>query len=60
MSVMTVTKIAKLLGVKDIRVERLARESLLIAVDKDADSNPWFDANDLAKYRVLAERIGGL
>lgn len=60
MSVMTVTEVAEFLGVEEIRVERLERESLLIAIDKDAEGKPLFDANDVAKYRILAERLGGL
>lgn len=60
MSVMTVTEVAEFLGVEEIRIERLERESLLIAVDKDADGKPLFDSTDVAKYRVLAERLGGL
>lgn len=60
MSVMTVEEVANFLGVEAIRVERLERESLLIAVDKDEKDRPLFNAKDVEKYKVLAERLGGL
>ncbi|QHJ12738.1 hypothetical protein FX988_02996 [Paraglaciecola mesophila] len=60
MSVMTVEEVANFLGVEAIRVERLERESLLIAVDKDEQDRPLFNAKDVEKYKVLAERLGGL
>ena len=60
MSVMTVDEVATFLGVEAIRVERLERESLLIAVDKDEQGRPLFNAKDVEKYKVLAERLGGL
>ena len=57
---MTVEQVAEFLGVQSLRVERLARESLLPASDKDADGNPLFDKDAVEKYKVLAERLGGL
>jgi len=60
MSLMTVAQVAEFLGVQDVRVERLERESLLMAQEKDADGKPLFDPNDVKKYKILAERLGGL
>ncbi|MFT6988798.1 MAG: excisionase family DNA binding protein [Paraglaciecola sp.] len=60
MSLMTVEQVAEYLGVKSLRVERLERESLLPATEKDADGNPLFDKEAVEKYKVLAERLGGL
>ena len=60
MSLMTVEQVAEYLGVKNLRVERLERESLLPAAEKDADGNPLFDKEAVEKYKVLAERLGGL
>ena len=60
MSLMTVSEVAEFLGVQDVRVERLERESLLIAQEKDADGKPLFDSAAVEKYKVLAERLGGL
>jgi DNA-binding transcriptional MerR regulator len=60
MSVMTVSEVATFLGIEPIRVERLERESLLIAVDKDEQGGPLFNAKDVEKYKILAERLGGL
>lgn len=60
MSLMTVSQVAEFLGVQDVRVERLERESLLMAQEKDADGKPLFDPNDVKKYKTLAERLGGL
>jgi DNA-binding transcriptional MerR regulator len=57
---MTVEQVAEFLGVKSLRVERLERESLLPSVEKDADGNPLFDKEAVEKYKVLAERLGGL
>lgn len=60
MSLMTVAQVAEFLGVQDVRVERLERESLLIAAGKDADDNPLFEKDAVEKYKVLAERLGGI
>jgi hypothetical protein len=60
MSLMTVLEVAEFLGVKELRVERLHRESLLPAKDKDAEGKALFDKSDVEKYKVLAERLGGL
>ena len=38
MSLMTVKEVASFLGVQEVRVERLERESLLVSKDKDTDS----------------------
>ena len=50
MSLMTVEQVAEFLGVQNVRVERLERESLLPSAEKDA----------VEKYKILAERLGGL
>lgn len=57
---MTVEQVAEFLGVQDVRVERLERESLLLAADKDDAGNPLFEREAVEKYKVLAERLGGL
>ncbi|WJG09140.1 helix-turn-helix domain-containing protein [Aliiglaciecola sp. LCG003] len=60
MSLMSVTEVAEFLGVQELRVERLERESLLISKDKDAEGKPLFDKSDVEKYKEFAERIGGI
>jgi len=60
MSLMTVDEVASYLGVKDVRVERLEREHLLISKDKDSDGKPLFAKEDVEKYKTFAERIGGI
>jgi len=60
MALMTVSEVAEYLGVQDGRVERLERESLLIAKEKDANGSPLFDSGDVEKYKELAERLGGI
>ncbi len=60
MSLMTVGEVAEYLGVQDVRVERLERESLLQSKDKDADGSPLFDRQDVERYKQLAERLGGI
>jgi len=60
MALMTVSEVAIFLNVQDVRVERLERESLLIAKEKDENSNPLFDRGDVEKYKELAERLGGI
>lgn len=60
MSLMTVKEVAELLSIQDLRVQRLERESLLLAKDKDANGDPLFEASDVEKYKALAERLGGL
>ncbi|NTS75757.1 helix-turn-helix domain-containing protein [Catenovulum sp. SM1970] len=60
MSLMTVKEVADFLGIQEIRVERLQRESLLVAKDNDSDGNPLFEKDDVEKYKVFAERIGGI
>lgn len=60
MSLMTVAEVAEFLGVKDVRVERLEREHLLISKDKDGEGKPLFDKEDVEKYKSFAERIGGI
>jgi DNA-binding transcriptional MerR regulator len=57
---MTVGQVAEFLGIKNLRVERLERVSLLPCADKDADGNPLFDKEAVEKYKVIAERLGGL
>lgn len=60
MSLMTVKEVAAYLDIQEGRVERLERESLLVAKDKDVDGNPVFDSGDVERYKQLAERLGGL
>ena len=60
MSLMSVTEVAEFLGVQELRVERLERESLLISKDKDESGKPLFDKSDVEKYKEFAERIGGI
>ena len=57
---MTVEQVAEFLGVQTVRVERLERESLLPSADKDDSGNPLFEKDAVEKYKVLAERLGGL
>jgi len=56
---LTVDQVAEFLGITDIRVKRLTRESLLNNVSDDAD-NPMFKPDEVKKYKELAERIGGI
>lgn len=60
MSLMTVNEVASYLGLHDGRVERLAREHLLVAKDKGADGKPLFSKQDVENYKKIADRIGGL
>lgn len=57
---MSVSEVAEYLGVQEVRVERLERESLLISKDKDGDGKPLFAREDVEKYKQFAERIGGI
>lgn len=60
MALMTVNEVAEFFGVQSTRVERLERESLLIAKEKDDQGNPLFERGDVEKYKELAERLGGI
>lgn len=60
MALMTVDEVAEFLGVQGIRVERLARENLLVTAEKDEQGNPLFKKEDVERYKILAERLGGL
>ncbi len=60
MTMMTVKEVAAFLEVQEVRVERLERESLLIAKDRDVDGQPLFSKEDVEKYKVLADRLGGI
>lgn len=60
MSLMTVIQVAEFLGVQNVRVERLERESLLPAAEKDANGSPLFKKESVEKYKVIAERLGGI
>ncbi|GHG76769.1 hypothetical protein GCM10010919_31880 [Alishewanella longhuensis] len=60
MNLMTVAEVAEFLGVPESRVERLAREHLLVASDKDSEGKPLFAVDDVTRYKTLAERLGGL
>ena len=60
MSLISVSEVAEFLGVREIRVERLERESLLIAKKKDGSGNPLFERGDVERYKTLAERLGGI
>lgn len=57
---MSTEQVAEFLGVKVERVKRLVRESLLIAKSEDDKGGLQFDADEVAKYKELAERFGGL
>ncbi len=56
---LTVDQAAEYLGITDVRVKRLTRESLLNNVSDDADT-PMFKPEELKKYKELAARIGGI
>lgn len=56
---LTVEQAAEFLGITDVRVKRLTRESLLNNVSTDADT-PMFKPEELKKYKELAARIGGI
>lgn len=60
MNLMTANEVAAFLNVQVVRVERLARERLLIATDKDVEGKPLFAQSDVEKYKELAERLGGI
>jgi DNA-binding transcriptional MerR regulator len=60
MALMTVAQVAEFLGVQVVRVERLERESLLVAKEKAADGSALFDEGDVKKYKDLAARLGGI
>lgn len=60
MSLMTVAQVAEFLGVQVVRVERLEREHLLIAKDKDEDGGALFEEDDVKRYKELAARLGGI
>ncbi|MFC7002865.1 helix-turn-helix domain-containing protein [Pseudobowmanella zhangzhouensis] len=60
MSLMSVSDVAEFLGVQEIRVERLERESLLVAAYQDENGKPMFKREDVVKYKEFAERLGGL
>jgi hypothetical protein len=60
MALMTVAEVAVYLAIQDIRVERLARENLLVAAGKDDNGKPVFAEEDVKRYKILAERLGGI
>lgn len=60
MSLMNVKEVADFLNVQTVRVERLERESLLVAKAQSDDGKPLFAREDVEKYKKLAERLGGL
>jgi len=60
MALMTVAEVAEFLGIPEIRVERLAREHLLVSSSTDSEGKPLFATDDVKRYKVLAERLGGL
>lgn len=60
MALMTVSEVATFLGIQDIRVERLARENLLVPAGKDEHGKPMFEEDDVKRYKVLAQRLGGI
>lgn len=60
MTLLNVNEVAEYLGVAETRVSRLEREHLLIAAEKDENEQPMFDKDAVAKYKELAERLGGL
>jgi DNA-binding transcriptional MerR regulator len=60
MSLLTTEQVAAVMDIPVIRVERLTREHLLVPVQKDASGKPLFAEEDVKRYKVLAERLGGL
>ncbi|NYR13227.1 MULTISPECIES: helix-turn-helix domain-containing protein [unclassified Pseudoalteromonas] len=60
MNLMSTEQVAEFLGVKTERVKRLARESLLMSKSEDTNGDPQFDTDEVTKYKLLAERFGGL
>jgi len=60
MSLLSIEQVAALLDIPVIRVERLTREHLLVPVQNDAAGKPLFAEEDVKRYKVLAERLGGL
>jgi DNA-binding transcriptional MerR regulator len=60
MALMTVAEVAEFLGVQIVRVQRLERESLLVAKDKAEDGSALFDDGDVKRYKDLAARLGGI
>jgi hypothetical protein len=60
MALMTVAEVATFLAIQEIRVERLARENLLVAAGKDDNGKPMFEEDDVKRYKTLAERLGGI
>ena len=60
MSLMTIPEVASFLEIQESRVERLTRESLLIAKENDDAGSPLFDKGDVQRYKELAERLGGI
>ena len=60
MSLMSVAQVAEFLSIQEARVLRLERESLLIAKEKNANGQPIFEQDDVARYKELAERLGGI
>lgn len=57
---MNVAEVAEFLKVSELRVERLARERLLMTKSNDAAGKPMFERGDVQRYKTLAERLGGL
>ena len=60
MGLLTTEQVAEVLGIPVIRVERLTREHLLVPAETDASGKPMFAEEDVKRYKVLAERLGGL
>lgn len=60
MALMTVAQVAEFLGVQTVRVERLEREHLLVAKQKDDNGGALFEEEDVKKYQELAKRLGGI
>jgi DNA-binding transcriptional MerR regulator len=60
MALMSVAQVAEFLGVQVVRVERLERESLLVAKQKNDAGDALFDEEDVKKYKELAARLGGI
>lgn len=60
MQLLNTEQVATLLNIPSSRVERLARENLLVPASQDEQGKPLFAAEDVNRYKVLAERLGGL
>ena len=59
MELMNKTEVAELLGVTESRIERMAKENLLSAIE-EKDDTIMFDKAAIERYKTFADRLGGL